>query len=92
MCCLWESDFRLPIYCFTFLDWFTILFQYYTQTGLPGKRLDPNICAVCGNQIIVTNNDDAIIENTCKLDCDHMYPFKENDEEHMPSYTYVIIF
>ena len=49
-------------------------FQYYTQSGLPGKRLDPNICAVCGNQIIVTNNDDAIIENTCKLDCDHMYP------------------
>lgn len=46
---------------------------YYTQTGLPGKRLDPNICAVCGNQIIVTNNDDAIIENTCKLDCDHIF-------------------
>ena len=51
-----------------------LFFQYYTQSGLPGKRLDPNICAVCGNQIIVSNNDDAIIENTCKLDCDHMYP------------------
>ncbi|XP_060569209.1 E3 ubiquitin ligase Rnf121-like [Ruditapes philippinarum] len=46
---------------------------YYTVTGLPGKRLDPNICAVCGNQILVTNNEDAIIETTCKLQCDHVF-------------------
>lgn len=50
------------------------MFQYYTSTGLPGKRLDPNICAVCGNPILVLNNEDAIIETTCKLDCDHVYP------------------
>lgn len=46
---------------------------YYTTTGLPGKRLDPNICAVCGNPILVTNNEDAIIETTCKLQCDHVF-------------------
>ena len=50
-------------------------FQYYTETGLPGKRLDPNVCGVCGNQIMVMNNEDAIIEETFKLDCNHVYPF-----------------
>jgi hypothetical protein len=55
------------------------IFQYYTVTGLPGKRLDPNICAVCGNQILVTNNEDAIIETTCKLQCDHVYPLIQNN-------------
>lgn len=52
-----------------------LIFQYYTPTGLPGKRLNPNVCGICGNQILVENNEDAIIENTCKLGCDHMYPF-----------------
>ncbi|KAK6173929.1 hypothetical protein SNE40_017299 [Patella caerulea] len=46
---------------------------YYTTTGLPGKRLDPNVCAVCGNQILVMNDEDAIIEKTCKLSCDHLF-------------------
>jgi len=55
------------VFCFCIL-------QYYTASGLPGKRLDPNICAVCGNPILVLNNEDAIIETTCKLDCDHVYP------------------
>ena len=49
-------------------------FQYYTETGLPGKRLDPNVCCVCGNQILVMNNEDALIEETFKLDCNHVYP------------------
>ncbi|XP_011447941.3 E3 ubiquitin ligase Rnf121 isoform X1 [Magallana gigas] len=46
---------------------------YYTPTGLPGKRLNPNVCGICGNQILVENNEDAIIENTCKLGCDHVF-------------------
>ncbi|KAK3100169.1 hypothetical protein FSP39_015674 [Pinctada imbricata] len=46
---------------------------YYTETGLPGKRLDPSVCGLCNNSIIVTNNDDAIIEATCKLGCDHIF-------------------
>lgn len=46
---------------------------YYTETGLPGKRLDPNVCCVCGNQILCMNNEDAIIEETFKLDCNHVF-------------------
>lgn len=49
-------------------------FQYYTSSGLPGKRLDPNVCGVCGNSIMVLNNEDALIEESCKLACNHMYP------------------
>lgn len=60
--------FKAPIYTLI------LFFQYYTPTGLPGKRLDPGVCGICGNSIIVMNNDDAIIENTCKLGCDHVYP------------------
>ncbi|KAG1673724.1 RING finger protein 121 [Nymphon striatum] len=46
---------------------------YYTETGVPLRVLSPNICAVCGNPIIVTNNKDAIIEKTYKLPCDHVF-------------------
>ena len=48
--------------------------QYYTSSGLPARKLDPNVCAVCGNQILVHDNDEAIMEKTYKLSCDHMYP------------------
>ena len=57
------------------------LLQYYTPTGLPGRNLEPNMCAVCGNNIIVEDNDDAIIEKTYKLTCDHVYPCVDDDEE-----------
>ncbi|XP_067663860.1 E3 ubiquitin ligase Rnf121-like isoform X1 [Haliotis asinina] len=46
---------------------------YYSSTGLPSKSLDPNICAVCGNQILVISNEDAIIEKTCRLSCNHVF-------------------
>ena len=47
--------------------------QYYTTSGLPSRKLEPNICAVCGNKIIVLDNAEAIVEKTYKLNCDHMY-------------------
>ncbi|WAQ99395.1 RN121-like protein [Mya arenaria] len=61
---------------------------YYTTTGLPGKRLDPNICAVCGNPILVQNNEEAFCirgwcivgkKQTCpyckeKVDLKRMFP------------------
>ena len=53
------------------------IFQYYTASGLPGRKLEPGVCAVCGNQIIVHDNDEAIIEKTYKLTCDHVYPSTE---------------
>merc|ERR1712002_86068 len=46
---------------------------YYTKTGLPSRKLEPNVCAVCGNELLVTNNDNAIIEKTYKLGCDHVF-------------------
>jgi len=50
------------------------MLQYYTSTGLPSRKLEPGVCAVCGNKIIVLDNADAIVEKTYKLTCDHMYP------------------
>jgi len=50
------------------------ILQYYSVTGLPGKRLDPNVCGVCGNPIIVLENEEGFIEDTFKLGCNHMYP------------------
>ncbi|KAL8587626.1 hypothetical protein ACOMHN_045315 [Nucella lapillus] len=46
---------------------------YYSTTGLPSKSLDRNMCAVCGNQIFVMNNEDAVIEKTIKLNCGHVF-------------------
>jgi len=48
--------------------------QYYTSSGLPSRKLEPDVCAVCGNKIIVLDNADAIVEKTYKLTCDHVYP------------------
>ena len=47
--------------------------QYYTSTGLPSRKLEPGVCAVCGNKIIVLDNAEAIVEKTYQLTCDHMY-------------------
>ncbi|XP_064608158.1 E3 ubiquitin ligase Rnf121-like [Liolophura sinensis] len=46
---------------------------YYTTTGLPSKRLESNMCAVCGNQILVMDDEDAIVETTCRLPCNHLF-------------------
>jgi len=48
--------------------------QYYTASGLPSRKLETGVCAVCGNKIIVLDNADAIVEKTYKLTCDHTYP------------------
>lgn len=50
-------------------------FQYYTTTGIPDRQLEPNICAVCGNIILVQDNNNAIVEKTYNLSCGHTYPF-----------------
>ncbi|XP_013398510.1 RING finger protein 121-like [Lingula anatina] len=46
---------------------------YYTTTGVPTRRLETDICAVCGNKILVKDNEDAIIEETYKLSCNHEF-------------------
>ncbi|XP_044748209.1 RING finger protein 121 [Coccinella septempunctata] len=46
---------------------------YYTDQGIPTRHLDPNVCAVCGNKLLVPENEEGIIENTYKLSCEHVF-------------------
>uniref|UniRef100_T1IV29 RING-type domain-containing protein n=1 Tax=Strigamia maritima TaxID=126957 RepID=T1IV29_STRMM len=46
---------------------------YYTTSGMPVRRLEPYVCAVCGNEILVKNNDAAVVEKTYKLTCNHTF-------------------
>lgn len=51
-----------------------LLFQYYSASGMPTKHLSDNICAVCGQPILVDVSEEGIIENTYRLSCNHVYP------------------
>ncbi|CAM4839867.1 unnamed protein product [Rotaria magnacalcarata] len=46
---------------------------YYSETGLPKRSLESNTCAVCANPILVQNNEQALIEETYKLQCGHTF-------------------
>lgn len=50
-------------------------FQYYTANGMPTRHLEAGVCAVCGNRLLVQENEEGVLENTYKLSCDHVYPF-----------------
>lgn len=41
---------------------------------MPTRHLESNICAVCGNKILIGTDEEGIIENTYKLSCSHAYP------------------
>ncbi|EPY76554.1 hypothetical protein CB1_001413028 [Camelus ferus] len=49
--------------------------QFYSVSGMPTRSLSDNICAVCGQQIIVELDEEGLIENTYQLSCRHVYPF-----------------
>lgn len=49
------------------------LFQYYTPQGMPIRSLEQNVCAVCGNDLLVSEKDTGVIENTYKLSCHHVF-------------------
>lgn len=45
---------------------------FYTPAGtIPNRSLDPNVCAVCGNRLLLKAEEEAIIEKTCRLSCNH---------------------
>lgn len=44
---------------------------------MPTRHLETNICAVCGNNLLVDADKEGIIENTYKLSCSHAYPFSK---------------
>lgn len=48
-------------------------FQYYTPQGMPNRSLEQNVCAVCGNELLVGENESGVIEDTYKLSCHHVF-------------------
>ncbi|VDN20868.1 unnamed protein product [Gongylonema pulchrum] len=47
-------------------------YQYYTESGLPKKVLEANVCAVCGNRL-ETDDTEADYEATYRLSCGHLF-------------------
>ncbi|XP_076446649.1 E3 ubiquitin ligase RNF121-like [Babylonia areolata] len=46
---------------------------YWSSTGLPCKRLEEDVCAVCGNQVLLPANTHALLESTVRLNCHHIF-------------------
>nr|XP_034836249.1 RING finger protein 121 [Maniola hyperantus] len=46
---------------------------YYTKEGMPTRHLESNVCAVCGNKLLVDVNEEGVLENTYKLPCGHVF-------------------
>ncbi|XP_011164176.1 RING finger protein 121 isoform X1 [Solenopsis invicta] len=46
---------------------------YYTPDSIPTRVLEPNVCAVCGNKLLVSEHEKGVIENTYKLTCEHVF-------------------
>ncbi|XP_046623699.1 RING finger protein 121 isoform X1 [Neodiprion virginianus] len=46
---------------------------YYAPGSMPTRTLEPGVCAVCGNRLLVSENEEGVIENTYKLSCDHVF-------------------
>ena len=51
--------------------------QYTSKGGLPSRSLETNICAVCGQQLVLRSDEDEDDEpeKTHKLTCGHLYPY-----------------
>merc|ERR1719370_71149 len=46
---------------------------YYKQEGIPERHLETDTCAVCGNKLLVTADQDGVLENTFRLACGHEF-------------------
>ncbi len=53
-----------------------VLFRQYTSSGkgLPKVELTSDMCAVCGQRIILPTEDESVAERTYRLTCNHLYP------------------
>lgn len=51
-----------------------VCFQYYNKGGMPSRSLTNDICAVCGQRILVNVEEEGFIEDTYQLSCGHLYP------------------
>lgn len=73
--CRYSHSSFVNVFFICFLDCLFFAFQYYSASGMPTKHLSDNICAVCGQPILVDVSEEGIIENTYRLSCNHVYPF-----------------
>ncbi|XP_015306422.3 RING finger protein 175 isoform X1 [Macaca fascicularis] len=53
-------------------DYMASTIGFYSVSGLPTRSLSDNICAVCGQKIIVELDEEGLIENTYQLSCNHV--------------------
>lgn len=40
---------------------------------MPTRTLEPGVCAVCGNKLLVSEYEAGVIEDTYKLSCEHVF-------------------
>lgn len=40
---------------------------------MPTRTLEQGVCAVCGNKLLVSEEEEGVIENTFKLSCEHVF-------------------
>lgn len=40
---------------------------------MPNRSLEQNVCAVCGNELLVSEKETGVIEDTFKLSCHHVF-------------------
>ncbi|KAF6720757.1 RING finger protein 175, partial [Oryzias melastigma] len=55
-------------------DYMASTIGYYSKGGMPSRSLSNDICAVCGQRILVDVEEEGFIEDTYQLSCGHMYP------------------
>ncbi|CAH1159808.1 unnamed protein product [Phaedon cochleariae] len=46
---------------------------YYSPDGISSRSLDPTMCGVCGNKLLVSEHEEGVIENSYKLSCEHIF-------------------
>nr|XP_055192247.1 RING finger protein 175 [Nyctereutes procyonoides] len=54
-------------------DYMASTIGFYSMSGMPTRSLGDNICAVCGQKIIVELDEEGLIENTYQLSCNHVF-------------------
>eukprot|EP00069_Balaena_mysticetus_P000750 bmy_14840T0 len=50
-----------------------LYYGFYRVSGMPTRSLSDNICAICGQKIIVVLDEERPIENTYQLSCKHVF-------------------
>ncbi|XP_034517386.1 RING finger protein 175 isoform X3 [Ailuropoda melanoleuca] len=54
-------------------DYMASTIGFYSVSGMPTRSLSDDVCAVCGQKIIVELDEEGLIENTYQLSCNHVW-------------------